>query len=202
MLLDQNQLWVIQVLTKILKHNNFFIFSLTLLYSCSTNTPSVSYIHFNSGVNLKEVVINEKRFNLTAEVKDQYKAARRAETFFNYIVSNPDVIKRNTFDYCVENKDIILTKIKHTESIIVTTVDKYYPLWRFSSVLAYQNRNGIFLNGYKMNRSECDFVETLVHEYLHRLGYGHGDNSSSGKQSSVPYYFGGVARSECEKGNI
>ena len=181
---------------------NIVVFALTLLYSCSTNSPSVSYIHFNSGVNLKEVVINEKRFNLTQEVKELYKSARRAEAFFNYIVNNPEVIKRNTFDYSVENRDIILTKIKHTESIIVTTVDKYYPLWRFSSVLAYQNRNGIFINGYKFNRSECDFVETLVHEYLHRLGYGHGDNSSSGKQNSVPYYFGGVAYSECQKGNI
>lgn len=202
MSLDQNQQWVTQVLTKLFKEMNILVFLTVLLYSCSTNKPSVSYIHFNAGVNLKEVVLNEKRFNLTQEVKELYPAARRAETFFNYIVNNPDVIKRNTFDYCVENRDIILTKIKHTESIIVTTVDKYYPLWRFSSVLAYQNRNGIFMNGYKMKRSECEFVETLVHEYLHRLGYGHGDNSSSGKQNSVPYYFGGVAYSECEKGNI
>lgn len=193
---------LINLFTKFVHDTNIFILSFLTFYSCSTNSPQVQYLHFESDIKIKEVIVHENRYILSPDMVKYVSHSKRAERFFDYLVNNPDIIKRDTFDYSIDTKEIVLIKIKQTKGLIIAMVDKYYPVWRFSSILAYQDKNNIYFNGYKLKRSECDLVDTFVHEYLHRLGYGHGDNSSTGKQNSVPYYFGELARQECEKKNI
>jgi hypothetical protein len=65
----------------------------------------------------------------------------------------------------------------------------------WSSVIGYSDGENIYINMRKIDSLDVsDYVGNLVHEFCHHAGYGHGDNSPKGKQNSVPYYCGDLAR--------
>jgi hypothetical protein len=60
----------------------------------------------------------------------------------------------------------------------------------------------IFLNTRKLNRSKGSIVSSLIHEMIHYVddknkneSYGHGDNSSLGKENTAPYWIDNLAES-------
>lgn len=61
---------------------------------------------------------------------------------------------------------------------------------KLTNVVAYRQGNYIYFNRLKI-RSDRDKVGTLIHEYLHLLGY---DHKSSKDLNSVPYKIGYLAR--------
>jgi prolyl-tRNA editing enzyme YbaK/EbsC (Cys-tRNA(Pro) deacylase) len=68
--------------------------------------------------------------------------------------------------------------------------------------IAFHKGGKAYFNKHKLERKKCSMVNTLVHEYMHFIGYSHGDNSPVGKENSVPYYFGNRAQELCEAGVI
>jgi hypothetical protein len=83
------------------------------------------------------------------------------------------------------------------------TVEVYRPLWLFSRALGYTTdgeEDVVHLNGFRLHRSEASIVATLVHELVHILDmhdeahkFGHGDNSSVGKNNTAPYKLDAIA---------
>jgi hypothetical protein len=64
--------------------------------------------------------------------------------------------------------------------------DWYY--WR-SGVLAKTQNGKVYLNR-KSYWTMTQYADTITHELMHLMGFSHGDNSSSGKEDSVPYFIG------------
>lgn len=60
---------------------------------------------------------------------------------------------------------------------------------------AYRNvgSNVVYINTCVPRNPLASRVNTLVHERLHVVGFGHGDNSWRGKQNTVPYRVGTLA---------
>jgi hypothetical protein len=84
-------------------------------------------------------------------------------------------------------------------------VQTYRPCWRWSKALAFydpaKGPKNIHLNSRKFNRSVPSLVGTLVHEVCHLYDnfaldfyLGHGDNSPVGKELTVPYLLGFLAK--------
>ncbi len=57
----------------------------------------------------------------------------------------------------------------------------------------------LFLNANKLNRSSAEIAATIIHESVHAINgttiyeFGHGDNSSVGKENTAPYWIGNMA---------
>lgn len=127
----------------------------------------------------------------------------RVEKFFQLALIDPTVINRSKFDESEDTPDMIKAKIRNGFEVFITT---YKPsIWKggkWSSVVGYHSDGVIYLNTYYINRPDCEVINTLVHEPMHTLGYGHGDNSSVGKDGTVPYWMGDRAQELCEQGRI
>lgn len=80
---------------------------------------------------------------------------------------------------------------------ITLTVSTYKSKLPWSKTVAYRNagETTAYLNLRKnpAGKDIAEVVNTLVHEWLHVLGYGHGTNSAKGKENSVPYGVGSIA---------
>jgi hypothetical protein len=188
---------------KIMFQTNAVIVAFLILFSCSTNNQSRPVqIEFNTDSRLNEVISTERRFVLKKGIKQYANEATRAENFFDYLGTHPQIVGRLTFDYTTDTREILLVKIKQSEGLILSHADVYSPLWRFSDVIAYHKDNVIYFNRYKLKRSNCEIIATFVHEYLHRLGYAHGDNNPTNKENSVPYFMGILAKETCIRGDI
>lgn len=60
--------------------------------------------------------------------------------------------------------------------------------------------NTLFLNFKKLDREIEDIAATIIHESIHALDdaeatytFGHGNNSSAGKDNTAPYWIGNLA---------
>jgi hypothetical protein len=191
------------LIKKLVFQTNAIIIAFLVLFSCSTNNQSKPVqIEFNTDSRLNEVISTERRFVLAKGIKQYANEATRAENFFDYLDTHRGVVTRLTFDYTTDTREILLVKIKQSEGLILSRADVYSPLWRFSDVIAYHKDNVIYFNRYKLKRSACEIIATFVHEYMHRLGYAHGDNNPTNKEDSVPYFMGNLAKETCIKGDI
>lgn len=93
----------------------------------------------------------------------------------------------------------VLDKYIETKNITVKT---YYK--RFSKAVAFFDPNYpdiININTAKMNRSDGSIIGTLYHEAAHAVDlhdteheYGHGNNSSVGKDNTFPYKVGSMVQ--------
>lgn len=89
------------------------------------------------------------------------------------------------------NQHIIDMLISETPAIVGT----YYK--KFSKARAYRNigSNKIWLNRAKISNSDEDLLNTMLHERLHVLGFGHKGNSRNKYNNidSVPYKVGSIS---------
>ena len=123
----------------------------------------------------------------------------RANDFFRMVLFKGDIIKRTTFDFTEDNLEQILRRLEDKSRLKVSTFE---PSSKQMMTIAYHKGGTAYFNEFKLHRKSCSQINTLVHEYMHFVGYSHGDNSPEGKENSVPYYFGNRAQELCEAGVI
>jgi len=113
-------------------------------------------------------------------------------------------IANKTFDNTKCSGDVIeaLFRTHNTDQVKVVV---YRPWWRWSKAIAYyspKKPNQVNLNLYKIRRmNKHQICGTLMHEVTHlidgkywNLSFGHGNNSSVGKQNTAPYWIGRMSK--------
>jgi hypothetical protein len=123
----------------------------------------------------------------------------RANDFFRMVLFKGDIIRKKNFDYSTDSRNEILKRLEEKIRLKVTTFE---PGPSQMVTVAYHKGGTAYFNQHKLERTTCSMINTLVHEYMHFVGYSHGDNSPEGKENSVPYYFGNRAQELCEAGVI
>lgn len=111
-----------------------------------------------------------------------------------------DMIRKESFDMSTANSNYLASEFTKYVKTTDIHVKVYYK--RFSKALAYFDSmypKDININGSKLNRTEGSIVGTFYHEAAHMFDhddknhtFGHGDNSSVGKQNTFPYKVGGI----------
>ena len=127
----------------------------------------------------------------------------------NCVIYNADFIKEvsthKQFDYTKDSSKLVAEKMSRFTPVILTTYKK-----SSTATLAYRNvgsnvlhfntgknKSGNYLNPRAMKY----MLNTAIHERLHVVGYGHGDNKAAGKSNSVPYGIGKIAEKYAERCN-
>ncbi len=82
---------------------------------------------------------------------------------------------------------------------------------KYRKTNAYTNKkypNQLFLNTRKLNRSKERISATIIHESVHAVDnqvkefdFGHGDNDSTGKGNTAPYWIGRLAYKYLKRNN-
>lgn len=123
-------------------------------------------------------------------------AMRLAEQFFEtelHIILG----RRDEFTHTEDSVMQVFNHLasNHKNRIIIAKLWKPRNPWTSAVATTFKNKPGeVYINVRKINqRSIQDYVNTLVHESCHVLGYGHGSNSPKGKENSVPYWLGAQA---------
>jgi hypothetical protein len=120
-------------------------------------------------------------------------------TFYNRIKAH------NNFDLCTASPSVIADLIQ--SSNLVFMVNIFYPnvfqAIKYRKTLAFTDPrypNMLFLNFKKLNREIESIAATIIHEAIHALDdeqvqftFGHGNNSSVGKENTAPYWIGNLA---------
>lgn len=118
------------------------------------------------------------------------------------VLKDPDFIKEvnahGQFDYTKDISIEVARKIVLPTPVVISTYKK-----RFTKSIAYRNvgSNVLYFNTMKNPRSMKEMVNTLSHERLHVVGYGHGSNSSKGKENSVNYSLGKLSEKYVDRCN-
>lgn len=122
------------------------------------------------------------------------------------VINNADFQKEvsaiEKFDYSTRNGKQVVADLVAMKDVAISTYKTKNP---FSKTIAYTygGAKTIYFNTRKNPRDFKEMINTVVHEASHIVGYGHGDNSSKGKEKSVPYWVGAIAEKyvlNCSKG--
>ena len=112
--------------------------------------------------------------------------------------------QKQSFDMSSASADYIAKKIIYFKNgSQVMNIKLYRSKNPWSKAYGYYTPSRPFdinINTRKMNRSIESFIRTLVHEMTHAIdgldmihNYGHGNNSSVGKQDTAPHWIGNLA---------
>lgn len=96
----------------------------------------------------------------------------------------------SSFDMSDDTGEQVLKKMKSVKAVLSTYRTKN-PL---SKAIAYRNKgkNVVYFNTRRNPRAMGKMVNTSCHELSHVADYGHGNNSSRGKENTVPYKVGKI----------
>lgn len=140
---------------------------------------------------------------------DEHKNVQQAVQMANSVLANEDFYARirqvTKFDLSTATPAIIADLINN--SSLDFKVELFYPSgWRaikYRKTFAYTDGNypnTLFLNLKKIDREIQDIAATIIHESIHALDdecieytFGHGNNSSIGKDHTAPYWIGNLA---------
>jgi hypothetical protein len=140
---------------------------------------------------------------------DEDPSVQQATQMANSIFTNEEFYKRirqeTKFDLSTAKPAVIAELILN--SSLEFKVELFYPSgWRaikYRKTFAYTDGNypnTLFLNLRKIDRELEDIAATIVHESIHALDdecleytFGHGNNSSIGKDNTAPYWIGNLA---------
>lgn len=134
----------------------------------------------------------------------------RATEMANRLLGDNDffqqISEHLSFDFSTASPAQIASLIQNSN--LQFHVDLFYPnlldsLLKYRKTLAYTDKrwpNTLFLNIRKLKRSPESIAATIIHESIHALDreaidytFGHGNNSSVGKENSAPYWIGNLA---------
>jgi len=140
---------------------------------------------------------------------DEHEKIQIAVQMANMVFENEIFYERirqvTRFDLSTATPEIIAELI--ASSRLEFKVELFYPSgWRaikYRKTFAYTDGNypnTLFLNLKKLDRETEDIAATIVHESIHALDdecieytFGHGNNSSIGKENTAPYWIGNLA---------
>jgi hypothetical protein len=140
---------------------------------------------------------------------DEHNNVQHAVQMANSVLANEDFYKRirqvTKFDLSTSTPAIIADLINNSH--LDFKVELFYPSgWRaikYRKTFAYTDGNypnTLFLNLRKLDREIEDKAATIIHESIHALDdecveytFGHGNNSSRGKDNTEPYWIGNLA---------
>lgn len=112
------------------------------------------------------------------------------------IVQNVDfrteVSAIKSFDYSKRSGIDVIKDLSESRSFVISTYRTKSP-WSKAIATTYGSPKVVYFNTRKNPRDVPSMVNTIIHEWTHVVGYGHGDNSSKGKGRSVPYQVGSIA---------
>jgi len=130
-----------------------------------------------------------------------FDAACLATKFFRdveFAKRTENVIFTYTKDYRVDIlrkiSDEIVERVTKRNPVMIKAYRTFNP-WSAAIAMTKKSEPGvIYINTRKIaRRDEADYINTLVHEFMHIVGYSHGSNSPKGKEDSVPYRMGSIA---------
>ena len=101
------------------------------------------------------------------------------------------------FDMSSDNGEYVLKKLQSGKTVIKT----YKTRNPFSKAVATtwkSNKTDIYLN-IRKKRTIAQWSGTAIHESSHNRGYSHGNNSSAGKEKTVPYLVGTIATKHAKR---
>jgi hypothetical protein len=116
-----------------------------------------------------------------------------------------EIESHSKFDYTKYTPKQISNFMKNKKKVVGV---KLYcpPFYQHKYTNAYTDPrypNTLFYNSKKLWRSVGNMVNTIVHEYVHtvdftedgnvNVDYGHGTQTSSGKENSAPYWIGNLS---------
>jgi len=101
-----------------------------------------------------------------------------------------DISSIQSFYYSTDTGAEVVKKISTGAVAYVSTYRTRNP---WSSVTAKTVGHSISFNSWNNPRPLKFMVNTLVHEYLHVLGYSHKGNNPKGNEKTVPYLVGDIA---------
>lgn len=121
----------------------------------------------------------------------------QAECILKDSTFHEEILAVGQYTLTEDSPTVIVEKIKaSTAQAEVKTYSK-----TFTSAVAYREGNSIYINSPKFNkRPSKDWVGTLVHEYLHLVGYNHSFWVSKIDLDSPTYKIGslvGTTKSNC-----
>jgi len=117
-----------------------------------------------------------------------------------------EVAKVKNYTYTNLSPHEVFNFIEKNKSKYIVEVLPWTPKWVFTSAIAttFSNQPGkVYLNVFRLNsRSKADWSATLIHEAMHVMGFGHGNNYWQHKEpklSSVPIQVARIAKDWIEK---
>lgn len=133
---------------------------------------------------------------LNFTVRSQYTYMHETVELSRCVLSNQEyqseIMSITEFDYSDHDGIQVLNNMFDDRQVIYSTYRSRNP---WSRVIAYRNigSSWVYFNRRRNPRPYRFMVNTAIHEASHVKGYGHGNNSSVGKEDSVPYKIGALA---------
>lgn len=132
---------------------------------------------------------------------EQSRKVGLAVEFLNNTLANPKFIESvealdpaKYFSGTVHGPSTIAALLGQNTTHMVSVAVWVPSFWkRFSSAIAYESNNRVNLrNSYIANGSVSAISSTLIHEFLHTVGYSHDFWNTKARPYSVPYAVGGL----------
>lgn len=138
-------------------------------------------------------IIIENHYDTT---KQQYAIINTVRDVFFQHYRDPAFLQRvresQPFNHTTDTPEVVANNIEQDTSTIKVGVFK--PLWIFSRCIASTDigTKTISFNKYKLSGTNtAERVNTLIHEYMHTLGYTHdGNYNTAYNRGTVPYRIG------------
>ena len=145
-----------------------------------------------------KIIFNEDIAAVKSATDKSNDLLKNAE-FYKAIANHPN------FDLSTASPAIIAGLLDKSD--LEFKVEIFYPsilqAIKYRKTFAYSDErypNTLFLNFKKLDREVEDIAATIIHESIHALdevdeeySFGHGNNSSVGKENTAPYWIGNLA---------
>lgn len=163
-----------------------------LVFSCSQmQTPVKSPTIQETPVIAAQIM--SPVFTSTSTIDSLQKAVKVA----NCVVRSEEFLKEvrefAKYDYTEMNSTDVENAFRNIKPIKVVSYKTKNPYSKVLATTYASDRETIYINTRKLPRPNNGIVNTFIHEGSHLIGFSHGDNSSVGKQNSVPYGVGDIA---------
>lgn len=154
----------------------------------TTETPSQISLEPSVMANVFSVKSNLKYMIKLADVSN---CVIKKESFAS------DLLKIESFDYSDANGETVYNDLINHRSTLRTYRSKN-PFSSVNAMTLKSKKHEIYFNRKNNPRSMKEMVRTSVHELSHNAGYSHGDNTTRGKENSVPWTVGRIAAENLE----